>query len=123
MKGMVTAVAAGRIDGVVCLDLSREEDNFGKTDFPVAIVPKTGEIVLLQQDGNFKPEEVERALDLATGAAMEIYEIQKDALLRRYQSMAQGDDEDKPAEEPAMPDAMGEAPPMHDHEAEHPEVG
>ncbi|MEA3200482.1 MAG: exosome complex component [Thermoplasmata archaeon] len=98
MRGMVAAVAAGKVDGKVCLDLSREEDNYGETDFPIAIVPKTGEIVLLQQDGHFSPDELDQALELATNAAMEVYELQKAALLRRYQSAAQGDDEEKEPE-------------------------
>ena len=120
MRGMVTSVACGKVDDVVCLDLSREEDNFGQTDFPIAIVPKTREIVLLQQDGHFTPEEVEKALDMAMEAAMQVYEIQKQALLTRYQSAAKGGDED---EEPA-PDAENaegehEAPAP---EAEHEEV-
>jgi exosome complex component RRP41 len=103
MRGMVSAVAAGRIDGVVCLDLSREEDNFGETDFPIAIVPKTGEIVLLQQDGNFTPAELDQALDMAIASAMEIYDLQKAALLRRYQSAAGGDDVDAEPESAAAP--------------------
>jgi len=118
MRGMVSAVAAGKVDGVVCLDLSREEDNFGETDFPIAIVPKTGEIVLLQQDGHFSPTELDQALDLATGAAMEIYDLQKQALLRRYQAAAQGEDED--AEPPAV-EAGGEL--EHERESEGPARG
>jgi exosome complex component RRP41 len=101
MRGMVTAIAAGKVDGVVCLDLSREEDNFGETDFPIAIVPKTNEIVLLQQDGHFSPAELDQALDLAMTAAHEVYDIQKDALLRRYQAAAQADDDEGEAEAPA----------------------
>lgn len=101
MRGIVTAVAAGKVDDVVCLDLSREEDNFGQTDFPIAYVPNTGEIVLLQQDGHFKPEEIDQALEMTRKAAEEIYEIQKAALLRKYEQMAQSADEDKADEEPA----------------------
>src|SRR5581483_9311408 len=101
MRGMVAAVAAGKVDGTVCLDLSREEDNYGETDFPIAIVPKTGEIVLLQQDGHFSPEELDRALELATKAAHEVYDLQKAALLRKYQAAAQGDDDEKPEAAPA----------------------
>ncbi|MHB8603984.1 MAG: exosome complex exonuclease Rrp41 [Thermoplasmatota archaeon] len=86
MKGLVTACAAGRVDGVVCLDLSREEDNFGETDLPMAIVPKTGEIVLLQQDGNFTPDEFESALDMGIAACKQIYELQKNALLTKYRA-------------------------------------
>lgn len=91
MKGMVSSVAAGKIDDVVCIDLSREEDNFGQTDFPIAIVPKTGEIVLLQQDGHFTPEELEQALDMAIEASKKVYEIQKAALMTKYKADAQGD--------------------------------
>jgi exosome complex component RRP41 len=101
MRGMVTAVAAGKVDGTVCLDLSREEDNFGDTDFPIAIVPKTNEIVLLQQDGHFSPAELDQALDMAMASAMEIYEIQKRALLDRYQAAAQGEDDEQGSLEPA----------------------
>lgn len=94
MKGMVTSVAAGKVDDVVCLDLSREEDNFGQTDFPIAIVPKTNEIVLLQQDGHFTPDELDQALDMAMKASHEIYEIQKQALLTKYESAARSDSAD-----------------------------
>ncbi len=92
MKGMVTSVAAGKIDDVVCIDLSREEDNFGQTDFPIAIVPKTNEIVLLQQDGHFTPEEVAQALDLAMEASHKVFAIQKAALMKKYASMANAEE-------------------------------
>ncbi|MFA5860552.1 MAG: hypothetical protein WDA16_02545, partial [Candidatus Thermoplasmatota archaeon] len=82
--------------GTVCLDLSREEDNFGETDFPIAIVPKTNEIVLLQQDGHFSPAELDQALELAMNAAHEVYALQKDALLRRYQAAAAASDDEAP---------------------------
>jgi exosome complex component RRP41 len=119
MRGMVTSVAAGKVDGTVCLDLSREEDNFGETDFPIAIVPKTQEIVLLQQDGHFTPAEVDRALDLAMGAAMEIYEIQKTALMMKYKAAAAAEDDEAPEGDaaPKATDASG-----HDHDHEDPEV-
>lgn len=107
MRGMVTAIAAGKIDGTVCLDLSREEDNFGETDFPIAIVPKTNEIVLLQQDGHFTPAELDQALELAMNAAHEVYALQKDALLRRYQAAAAASDDDAAPEGDAVPAAEG----------------
>lgn len=124
MRGMVTSVAAGKVDGVVCLDLSREEDNFGQTDFPIAIVPKTGEIVLLQQDGHFTPEEIDTALDLTMKAAMEIYEVQKAALLRKYQAAAKADsDEGADDEADETPEKTSEAAEpaeaARDEEAEH----
>lgn len=84
MMDMVAACAAGKVDGRVVLDLSKEEDNFGEADLPVAIVPKTGEIVLLQMDGHMTPEELESGIQMATSACMIIYGLQREALRRRY---------------------------------------
>jgi len=95
MTGMVASVAAGKVDDTVCLDLSREEDNFGQTDFPIAIVPQTNEIVLLQQDGHFTHDELDEALEMAMKAAHEIHDIQRAALLKRYEAAAHDDDEEE----------------------------
>lgn len=88
MMDLVPACAAGKVEGRVVLDLSKEEDNFGQADLPVAIVPKTGEVVLLQMDGHLTPDEFERAIQLATAACMSIHELQRDALRRRYAAEA-----------------------------------
>lgn len=114
MRGMVTSVAAGKVDGHVCLDLSREEDNFGETDLPTAWNMKTGECVLLQMDGHFTPEELQQALDMTEAAAKEIYGLQRAALLSRYESATHGgmtedhEHEEKPEEPPALKTAEGE---------------
>jgi len=84
MRDIVPAIAAGKADGHVLLDLQKEEDNFGEADVPLAIVPSTDEIVLLQMDGNMTRKEFDKAIDLAFGACHEIYEIQKAALKSRY---------------------------------------
>ena len=88
MSDLLPACAAGKIDGRVVLDLSKEEDNFGQADLPMAIVPKTGEIVLLQMDGHLTPEELERAMEMGASACKKIHELQKDALRRRYAAEA-----------------------------------
>lgn len=92
MKDIVSSIAAGKADGHVLLDLNKEEDNFGEADVPLAIVPSTGEIVLLQMDGNMTREEFDKAIGLAVGGCKEVYELQKDALKRRYD--AEDDEED-----------------------------
>ncbi|MCL2031899.1 MAG: exosome complex exonuclease Rrp41 [Methanomassiliicoccaceae archaeon] len=94
MRDIVPAVAAGKADGHVLLDLNKEEDNFGEADVPMAIVPSTDEIVLLQMDGNMTRKEFDKALDLAFGACHEIYEIQKAALKKRY-ALSKEDEEDE----------------------------
>lgn len=84
MRDIVPAIAAGKADGHVLLDLNKEEDNYGEADVPLAIVPSTDEIVLLQMDGNMTRKEFDKAIDLAFGACHELYEVQKDALKKRY---------------------------------------
>ncbi len=84
MRDLVASCASGKIEGVVCLDLNKDEDNFGDADCPMAIVPRTGEIVLLQMDGHLTYDEFQKAMDLSIGAAHRIYELQRDALRRRY---------------------------------------
>jgi exosome complex component RRP41 len=84
MRDLVAACASGKIGGVVCLDLNKEEDNFGDADCPMAVVRGTGEIVLLQMDGHLTYEEFQKAMDLSLGAAEKLFELQRDALRRRY---------------------------------------
>jgi len=89
MNDIPVACAAGKISDTVVLDLGKEEDNFGQADLPVAIAPRTGEILLLQMDGHLTYNEFEKALDMAIKGCNDISEIQKKALLHKYQSIAE----------------------------------
>jgi exosome complex component RRP41 len=80
MKDLVVACAAGKVDGQVVLDLMKEEDNYGQADLPIAIMPKSDDIVLIQMDGHMTQEEFDRAMSMAIDGCKKIYEIQKDAL-------------------------------------------
>ena len=84
MRDLVAACASGKIGGVVCLDLNKEEDNFGDADCPMAVVHGTGEVVLLQMDGHLTYDEFQKAMELSLGAADKLFELQRDALRRRY---------------------------------------
>ncbi len=88
MRDIVPAIAAGKADGHVLLDLNKEEDNFGQADVPVAIVPSTDEIVLLQMDGNMTRAEFDHAIELAVNACHEVHDLQVGALKRRYSGEA-----------------------------------
>jgi len=81
MKDLVSACAAGRAGGEVVLDMMKEEDNYGEADVPLAILPRTKEIVLLQMDGKLTRAEFSKALNLAMEGAMKVYEMQKAALM------------------------------------------
>ncbi|MDF2957577.1 MAG: Ribonuclease PH [Candidatus Alkanophagales archaeon MCA70_species_1] len=84
MKGLVSAVAVGKIDGQIVLDLTSEEDQHGEMDMPVAMVTRTNTITLLQMDGRVTMEEFEKALDLAVAGCRRIYELQRKALIEKY---------------------------------------
>ncbi len=93
MKDLIAGCAAGKVENTVVLDLNKEEDNYGQADLPVAIIPRTKEIVLLQMDGDMTTEEFNTALDMAINAAMKVYELQKDALRKKYVGLAQEEDQ------------------------------
>ena len=84
MKDLVVSCAAGKANGNVILDLSEEEDKEGEADLPVAIMPRSGEITLLQMDGHLTPDEFEKALDLAIKGCEKISAAQKEAIKNRY---------------------------------------
>ncbi len=94
MRDLVVSCASGKIEDTIVLDPGKDEDNFGQADLPVAIVPRTEDIVLLQMDGHFTPDEFDTALKGSISACHKIYELQKDALRRRYAVRAQEDEED-----------------------------
>jgi len=84
MRDLVVSCAAGKANGQVVLDLSEVEDKDGEADVPVAIMPRTGEVTLLQSDGNLTAEEFEKALDLAIEGCKKISKEQKNAIIKRY---------------------------------------
>ena len=93
MRDIPVACAAGKIGGEhkdgeihgghVVVDLGKEEDNFGNADLPIAIAPRTNEILLLQMDGHLTIEEFDHALDLAMKGCQHISTLQKEALKKR----------------------------------------
>ena len=84
MRDIVPACAAGKADDKVLLDLNKEEDNYGQADVPITIVPSTDEIVLLLFKLHDHNAVEDKAISMAVGACHELYELQKDALKRRY---------------------------------------
>jgi len=86
MKDMVSAVAVGCLDGTVVADLNYEEEAFeGEVaDIPVAVLPNSGKITLLQMDGEVSKESLKEALELAKKVCADIFEVQKKALKEKY---------------------------------------
>jgi exosome complex component RRP41 len=84
MKDLVVACAAGKVDGQIVVDLCDAEDKLGEADLPVAIIPSSGAVTLIQMDGNLSPEEFEKALSMAVDGCKHLYEMQREALKRKY---------------------------------------
>lgn len=84
LRELVAGCAAGKIEGKVVLDLSDVEDKKGDADLPIAFMPKSNAIGLLQMDGSMTEDEFKQALDMGVAACRTIYEMQKDALRRKY---------------------------------------
>jgi exosome complex component RRP41 len=85
MRDIPVACAAGKIENQVVLDLGKEEDNCGDADLPIAISPRTDEILLLQMDGHLTSDEFNKALDMAIKGCHSVSEIQKKAITDKYQ--------------------------------------
>lgn len=85
MKEMVAAVAVGLVNGKPVVDLSKEEEDLeGAVDVPVAVLPRSKKVVLLQLDGEIKPEDLKKAIEMGIEASKSINEIQKATLKEKY---------------------------------------
>jgi len=86
MKDLVSAIALGRVEDKIIVDATKEEEDYpdGMADVPVAMMPRKGEITLLQDDGFLTKEQLKEILELASKACKEINKIQREALKEKY---------------------------------------
>ncbi len=112
MKDLVAACAVGKIDDKLIVDLGDYEDKKGQSDMPVAYMPKLDKVTLLQMDGIMTAEENEQALNLAIEGCKKVYEIQREALKKKYGIDQPQDKPPKefPPEEPAEESQNEEGP-------------
>ena len=86
MKDMVSSVSVGKVDGTLVVDLTYNEEAYeGEVaDIPLAFMPRSGKITLLQMDGKLSPAELKTAVEMGKKAAQQIYEVQKAALKAKF---------------------------------------
>jgi exosome complex component RRP41 len=100
MRSLVPSVAVGKADSVLVVDLGDEEDKYGEGDVPMAILPPTEEITLLQQDGFFTRDELLEAMQMGISSCKYVHELQKEALKRAYvKKTPDGEDSDEEDDE------------------------
>lgn len=84
MRDLVSACAAGKVAGQVVLDVDDTEDKEGQADLPIAIMPSSNQVTLLQLDGQLSSEEFNKAFNFALDGCRKVYNLQREALIGKY---------------------------------------
>lgn len=96
MKDMPASIAVGFVDDRVVADLNYNEEHYNEysdiedkhrpvADIPVCVLPRSGEVTLLQLDGHVTRPHLKDALLLAQKVCKKVNKIQQDALRAKYQ--------------------------------------
>ncbi|MBD3202869.1 exosome complex exonuclease Rrp41 [Candidatus Woesearchaeota archaeon] len=87
MTDLISAVSVGKVDDKIVVDLDYEEEALDAevSDIPVAMIPSTGEITLLQMDGIIDKKTLLNALKIIKEPLLKINEIQKKALKKKFE--------------------------------------
>jgi exosome complex component RRP41 len=87
MTDLVCAVSVGRVDDKIVVDLNYDEEAYPDgpvADIPMAVLPNSGRITLLQMDGMISKESLAQAIEMGKQACKKIYEVQKAALKEKF---------------------------------------
>lgn len=84
MKDLVVGVSVGKIENALIIDLNGIEDYYCDGDMPLALMGSKKLITLMQADGSWSIDEIERALELALKVSDHIYRMERDALKAKY---------------------------------------
>ncbi len=97
MKDLVSAISVGKVEDKLLVDLSYAEEAYEGTvvDMPVAMIPRTGQVTLLQMDGLMPRGDVSKCLTMAQKALMDINEIQRAALKEKFARIEEIGDSDE----------------------------
>ncbi len=88
MKDMISSVAVGYVEGNLVVDLDGPEEHMGENespDIPLAMIPSTEEITLLQMDGIVSKKQLLEALEFAKPVLKKISDVQKQAIKAKYE--------------------------------------
>jgi exosome complex component RRP41 len=92
MKDMIAGVAVGIVGNQPVVDLEYAEEAYegggAVADIPIAVIPSTGEIVLLQLDGEVTKEQLAQVLAMGQEACRKINKLQREAIRKRYEVSA-----------------------------------
>lgn len=84
MREMASAVAVGKMDKTLVVDVCKEEEDFeegeGATDIPICVLSRSKRISLLQLDGKISSDELRKVVEMGKKACEKINELQVKAL-------------------------------------------
>jgi exosome complex component RRP41 len=84
MKEMVSAIAVGKVDKTIVVDVNYDEEHYKEgecsTDIPMAFTSNSQKITLLQLDGRISTKEMAEAVEAGKVACQKILAIQTEAL-------------------------------------------
>lgn len=86
MRDMASAVAVGKADDTLLVDLAKEEDNFGQSDTAISFAHGSKKLLLLQMDGLLTVEELKTLLDEGEKASELVHAKQVQALKKLYEN-------------------------------------
>ncbi len=89
MTDLPFGVSFGKVGDQVILDLNKIEDNYSDADMPIAISPRTGDILLLQMDGTLTKEDIKVGMQMVNKAQATIVKLQQDALRKQYEHISE----------------------------------
>ncbi|AJF60835.1 MAG: exosome complex exonuclease Rrp41 [Candidatus Diapherotrites archaeon] len=85
LKDLIAGVSIGKAGGNLLVDLNKdEEDAEDAVDIPIAIMPGSEQIVLLQLDGLLSKKEWSDALKMGLEACKKVNELQRAALKEKF---------------------------------------
>ncbi|MBI4021582.1 MAG: exosome complex exonuclease Rrp41 [Candidatus Aenigmarchaeota archaeon] len=84
MRDLVASVASGKIGDHYVLDLAGKEEEATAADMPIACMPRTKKITLLQMDGDLPPQDIKGIIQLSLQGCEKIYALQVEALRKRW---------------------------------------
>lgn len=88
MTDLPYGVSFGKVGSDVILDMNKIEDNYSDADMPIVLSPRTGNILLLQMDGNLTKDDIKKGMAMVVKAGDTISKLQRDALRAPYEQIA-----------------------------------
>jgi len=86
MKEFVCACAAGFVNGTAILDLNYVEDSSG-ADLPIALLPQSGKITMLQMDSKLRLDEFEQVMHLAVEGCKKLHVLLLESVKQRTEAL------------------------------------